>query len=51
MLVEYVISIVEYTRKCGPLKLALELLNQLEAEREKIQLAEAEDQKVINWLI
>ena len=46
VLVEYVISIVEYTRRCGPLKQALDSLNQLEAEKEKIQLAEAEDQNV-----
>ena len=40
------ISIVEYTQKCGPLKQAMDSLNQLEQEREKIQLAEVEDQKV-----
>jgi len=46
VLVEYVISIVEYTRLCGPLKHAIDHLQQLETERVKIQQAEAEDQKV-----
>ncbi|CAK8694917.1 unnamed protein product [Clavelina lepadiformis] len=44
VLVEYVISIVEYTRRCGPLKQAMDYMQQLETEREKIQLAEIDEQ-------
>ena len=46
MIVEYVISIVEYTRYCGPLKNALDHLNTLESELERIYQAEADDNKV-----
>lgn len=48
VLVEYVISIVEYTKRCGPLKQALDTLDLLKQERERIQLSEMEDQKVTN---
>nr|CAB3238692.1 dynein heavy chain 8, axonemal-like [Phallusia mammillata] len=47
VLVEYVISIVEYTRLCGPLKHAIEHLQQLETEKDKIQQAEIEEQKPV----
>ena len=50
VLVEYVISIVEYTKRCGPLKQALETLDFLKQERDKIYLNEIEDQKVSEFL-
>ena len=35
VLVQYTIAIVEYTRLCGPLKAAMERLNELEREIEE----------------
>ena len=34
-MVQYTIAIVEFTRLCGPLKAAIERVNELEAEMEE----------------
>ncbi|XP_077973667.1 uncharacterized protein LOC120348568 isoform X2 [Styela clava] len=45
VLVEFVISIVEYTILCGPLKSATDKVNGLEAELEQLKRSEIDDQK------
>lgn len=46
VLVEYVLSIVEYTLLCGPLKYAIERVGNLESMLEEMKKAEQEEQKV-----
>ena len=52
-LVQYTIAIVEYTRRCGPLKASLERMNELQREiEENDRLQKEKEQEVmISFLI
>ena len=46
-LVNYTIAIVEYTRRCGPLKAALEKMHELEREIEENDRLQKEKEKEV----
>ena len=49
-LVNYTIAIVEYTRRCGPLKSALEKMHELEREIEENDRLQKEKEKEVHTM-
>jgi len=47
-LVQYTIAIVEYTRRCGPLKTSLERMHELEREIEENDRLQREKEKEVS---